>query len=161
MRLRAPAAGADILATLVRGGRSAWSTGRVAETDVPSTGGLVGCSLCGHAWAAHFGGGPMAVWVTCCATPVGAGAEPTGVGGADGVVAGLAGPVATCFCRRGVEEFRAEAPVGAGGVVLCVTCGAAPAEDTQCRACREARQRASRVRFAARQAQLGRGPRRR
>jgi len=46
-------------------------------------------------------------------------------------------------------------------VVLCVTCGAAPAEDTQCRPCRVDRQRAAQARFAARQAQLARDTRRR
>ncbi|WP_157734980.1 hypothetical protein [Pseudofrankia inefficax] len=104
--------------------------------------------------------------MTCCAVPEGAG-EAAGLssGSVDGaalpVVAGLAGPALGCYCRRGVEEFRAEALAGGDGVVLCVTCGAVPAEDTQCRSCREARQEVSRARFAARQAQLGRGSRRR
>lgn len=149
----------------------AWSTGRVAEPDVSRGGAPSCCSLCGHAWSAHFGGGPTAVWVTCCATPAGTvdepaagepGDAPGGIGGAGlPVAAGLGGPAVTCYCRRGVEEFRAEAPAGADGTVLCVTCGVVPAQDTQCRGCREARQQASRSRFAARQARLGRGPRRR
>jgi hypothetical protein len=113
-------------------------------------------------WSAHFGGGPTAVWVTCCAVPEGVeDAAGLSAPGAGPVVAGLAGPALSCYCRRGVEEFRAEAAAGGDGVALCVTCGAAPAEDTQCRACREARQEASRARFAARQAQLGRGSHRR
>ncbi|ONH32794.1 hypothetical protein [Pseudofrankia asymbiotica] len=102
------------------------------------------CSLCGHPWSAHFGGGPTAVWVTCCALPDQA--EPTTpasrtatTGGAVGdpagartarnetdgpepeptwhaatgtalpAVTGLAGPAPSCYCRRGVDEFRHEA----------------------------------------------------
>jgi hypothetical protein len=139
----------------------------------------VSCGLCGHPWSAHLGGGPTAVWVTCCASPDGAGLaddgeEPEGVGAgaADGgllpPVAGLAGPATGCYCRRSVDEFRAEAvalsgQVASGGAVAvwCVTCGATPAEDTQCRTCRRERQRAARERFAARQARVARDARRR
>jgi hypothetical protein len=139
----------------------------VAESDPRPPDVAARCSLCGHAWSAHFGGGPTAVWVTCCAAP--AGGEVAGSGGAAAVaggaelpvVAGLAGPASVCYCRRSVEEFRVEAPAGVDGTALCVTCGCVPAEDTQCRACREARQRASRDRFAAYQTQLGRSARRR
>jgi len=104
------------------------------------------------------------VWVTCCATAdPGDGAGEAVAPALEGlpVVAGLAGPSAVCYCRRAVEEFRVEVPAGADGVVACVTCGVAPPEDTQCRGCREARQRDSRARFAARQTRLGRPSRRR
>ncbi|OHV35178.1 MULTISPECIES: hypothetical protein [Pseudofrankia] len=182
----------------------------MAESDAPLPP-PTRCSLCGHLWSAHFGGGPTAVWVTCCALPGQAepGDTPSPTDGhrqqpapaqraaaaVDAVapaVAGLAGPAPTCYCRRGVEEFRQEALQEARAtaghppptdlheaqadaygarpgehtparepVVLCVTCRAAPAQDTQCHPCRQARQHASRARFAARQAQLTRHARRR
>jgi hypothetical protein len=124
----------------------------------------------------HFGGGPTAVWVSCCAGRASSGERPEGGGpeaGAGGAAlvaaAGLGGAEPGCYCRRAVEEFRREAlaaagqPADAGGPVsvLCVTCGVALAEDTQCLACRRARQRASRERFTARQAQVVRAARRR
>ncbi|MDT3441677.1 hypothetical protein [Pseudofrankia sp. BMG5.37] len=204
----------------------------VAEPDTPVPP-PARCSLCGHPWSAHFGGGPTAVWVTCCALPGQAepatasgtaspgtasvsgaelAADRTGGSETDGpnrdpereltrraaagtalpAVAGLAGPAPSCYCRRSVEEFRQEAlrearataghphppaasaggtsgddgaddprPGAAPGVVLCVTCRAAPAQDTQCHPCRQARQHASRARFAARHAQLTRDTRHR
>ncbi|MBL7496934.1 hypothetical protein I6A81_11830 [Frankia sp. CN7] len=135
----------------------------MADSDAPVTPPAL-CGLCGHPWSTHFGGGPTAVWVTCCAAPGEGGAAAVADEGGSGPVAGLGGPVPTCYCRRAVDEFRAEALAAAGrsgGAVVCVTCGAAPAQDTQCRACRDARQRARRARFAARQAQLARDARRR
>ncbi|MCK9894389.1 hypothetical protein [Frankia sp. AgB32] len=52
-----------------------------------------------------------------------------------------------CYCRRTVEEAHAE--MAAGAEPTCVTCGQRPAEDTQCRTCREERQRRAAEEFAA------------
>jgi len=160
-----------------------WSTRQVAEPAAPLPP-PARCALCDHPWAAHFGGGPTAVWVTCCATP---GQPDLDEDETPPAVAGLTGPTPSCYCRRGVDEFRAEALAAAHGraatsppatpadsrvddhgtaetttgpqgavEVLCVTCGRAPAQDTQCRPCRQARQHASRARFTAHQARVTR-----
>ncbi|SNQ51412.1 conserved hypothetical protein [Frankia canadensis] len=51
---------------------------------------------------------------------------------------------------------EAHAELGGPPGPECVTCGQRPAEDTQCRACREDRQRRSREEFAAWWSQLTR-----
>ncbi|WP_044888662.1 MULTISPECIES: hypothetical protein [Frankia] len=63
----------------------------------------------------------------------------------------------SCFCRRTVEEAHHE--MGGASGPMCVTCGQRPAEDTQCRPCREERQRRAEEEFAAWWEQLGRSRR--
>jgi hypothetical protein len=91
-------------------------------------------------------------------------------------IVGVFGGSTGCYCRRTVAEFHAEAlaqgaPATGGAardagnatsaVVQCVTCGELPAEDTQCRPCREERQHAAQRAFAERQARVVRAARRR
>jgi hypothetical protein len=87
------------------------------------------CSLCGHAWAEHHGAGELSPWVTCTFGTV------------------------SCFCRRTVEEAHAE--MDGAPSPACATCGQRPAQDTQCRPCREDRQRRAERDFALWWEELG------
>jgi len=100
---------------------------------VCSNAAMTSCSLCDHEWSFHHGSGQMALWVTCTFGSV------------------------ECYCRRTVEEAHAE--LGGPPGPMCVTTGQCPAEDTQCRACREDRQRRARNEFAVWWERMSRGGR--